>query len=412
MALGIVTGSLLLFGVGFGAIGGWPTFGLWVAGFAPVVYGIVQLVRRRPRRGLVAIGAGLLAGIVGLSQVPPAPPADPAASVAARSPSTSATPSAPTSPSAPSAPSSSPAVADAAALVSSLVAKGNGPMTGYDRELFAWNGFDFDRNGCDQRNDVLRRDLTEVQLKPGSNGCRVESGWLQDRYSGTAVHVTRDQVEIDHVVALGNAWQTGAATWTPDRRARFANDPLNLVATVPALNRQKGDGNAATWLPPQGRCDYVARQAAVKKAYGLSVAPAEQQAMLRILAGCAGQRIPTGADPAPRQSATTSPSPTPPVSPPPVVAPPTTKPPTTRPPTTKPSTTKPPTTRPPTTRPPTTRPPTTRPPTTKPPVNPGTDPKFGTCKEAKAKGNAPYYKGRDPEYYWYNDRDNDGIVCE
>src|SRR5699024_2554718 len=149
-------------------------------------------------------------------------------------------------------------------VVATLVVKGRGPKTGYDRDLFRWNGYDFDRNGCDQRNDVLKRDMHKPVIKPGSNGCRVEAGWLQDRYGGTAIYLPREKIDIDHVVALSNAWQMGAAQWPETKRHQFANDPLNLVATTQHWNRQKGDANAASWLPPKNRCSYVARQAAVK----------------------------------------------------------------------------------------------------------------------------------------------------
>lgn len=193
--------------------------------------------------------------------------------------------------------------------LATLEVKGRGPKTGYDRDLFRWNGYDFDRNGCDQRNDILRRDMTDPEVKPGTNGCRIEAGWLQDRYGGEAIRLTRDKVDIDHVVALSNAWQMGAAQWDEQTRREFANDPLNLVATTQRLNRQKGDGDAATWLPPKNRCDYVARQTAVKAAYGLAVTRAERDAIARILDTCPGQPLPTGDEPAPQQSVSTSPTP-------------------------------------------------------------------------------------------------------
>ena len=164
---------------------------------------------------------------------------------------------------------------------------------------FGWNSFDFDRNGCDQRNDVLRRDMTSETIKPDSNGCRVESGWLQDRYSGTAIYLPRSLVDIDHVVALGNAWAMGAASWSVPQRKRFTNDPLNLVATTQQLNRQKGDSDAASWLPPANRCGYVARQAAVKQKYGLAITRPEQEAFVRVLTDCPDQSLPTGDVPPP-----------------------------------------------------------------------------------------------------------------
>ncbi|QGF25264.1 DUF1524 domain-containing protein [Raineyella fluvialis] len=191
----------------------------------------------------------------------------------------------------------------AVAALAALPVKGRAPKTGYQRSAFGQAWADVDRNGCDTRNDILRRDARDVTLKPGTNGCVVASGTLQDRYSGTAFRFVRGdgQVEIDHVVALSDAWQKGAQAWTAETRAAFANDPLNLVATESALNQQKGDGDAATWLPPYGagRCAYVARQIAVKKTYGLWLTVAERDAMGRVLAGCPREPLPSGDDRAP-----------------------------------------------------------------------------------------------------------------
>jgi hypothetical protein len=186
----------------------------------------------------------------------------------------------------------------AAEVVAQLEVKGRAPSTGYDRALFGPAWTDVDRNGCDTRNDMLQRDLVDVQIKEGTQGCRVESGVLLDRYSGERVPFVRGDgtVEIDHVVAISDAWQKGAQQWTPEQREAFANDPLNLIATTRTLNRQKGAGDAATWLPPNRayRCAYVARQAVVKQRYGAWVTAAEQGAMLRVLAACPDEPLPDG----------------------------------------------------------------------------------------------------------------------
>ena len=181
------------------------------------------------------------------------------------------------------------------ALLARLPVKGRAPMTGYDRERFGQAWADVDRNGCDTRNDVLRRDLTEVVLKPGTHGCLVLSGVLTDPYGGGAIHFVRGPgtstaVQIDHVVALADAWQTGAQQWPQDKRLRFANDPRELLAVAGSLNGQKGSGDAASWLPPSRsyRCRYVARQVTVKAAYGLWVTRAERDAILRVLSRCRG----------------------------------------------------------------------------------------------------------------------------
>jgi hypothetical protein len=105
---------------------------------------------------------------------------------------------------------------------------------------------------------------------------------------------TSNAVQIDHVVALSNAWQTGAFKLTIEKRTAFANDPLNLLAVKGVLNSQKGDGDAATWLPPKKsyRCAYVARQVAVKAKYGLWLTAPEKAAIVKIIATCPKQGVP------------------------------------------------------------------------------------------------------------------------
>ena len=207
-------------------------------------------------------------------------------------------PTAATTPSAPR-PSVSARPGTALAAVAHLRVKGRAPMTGYRRAQFgpAWS--DVDGNHCDTRDDVLARDLRDVTYRPG--GCKVATGALHDPYTGATVHFVRGVttstlVQIDHVVALGDAWQKGAQSWTSRRRLEFANDPLNLLAVGAAVNQAKGDGDAATWLPPRKgyRCAYVARQVAVKTRYGLWVTQAEKDAMARVLATCPAQPLPRG----------------------------------------------------------------------------------------------------------------------
>jgi hypothetical protein len=185
-----------------------------------------------------------------------------------------------------------PATGTTAELLRSLPVKGRAPKTGYDREgQFGSAWLDIDHNGCDTRNDILARDLTATVL---AGPCRVMSGTLDDPYTGTAVAFVRGEttsalVQIDHVVALSNAWQTGAQQLGADDRERLANDPRNLLAVDGRSNQAKGDADAATWLPPDStfRCDYVERQVEVKAAYALWVTPAERDAIERVLAGCA-----------------------------------------------------------------------------------------------------------------------------
>ena len=188
----------------------------------------------------------------------------------------------------------------ASAVLETLAVKGRAPKTGYERSQFgpAWS--DVDRNGCDTRNDILFRDLTSIIYKSGTRDCVVFSGVLMDPYSGEKISFIRGvgssmEVQIDHVVALSNAWQTGAFKLTYERRLAFANDPMNLLAVKGRLNSQKGDGDAATWLPPLKsiRCAYVAQQIVVKAKYGLWVTPPEKAEMVGLLSKCPGFKAPT-----------------------------------------------------------------------------------------------------------------------
>ncbi len=194
----------------------------------------------------------------------------------------------------------------ALAALGELAVKGRAPRTGYERDQFGAGWVDTDRNGCDTRNDVLARDLTGEAFEPGTRDCVVVSGTLADPYSGTTIPFVRgqdtsDDVQIDHVVALSDAWQKGAQGWDEATRTAFANDPENLLAVDGPLNQQKSDGDAATWLPPNTsyRCSYVARQVAVKLDYGLWVTTAERDAIAGVLAGCPDEPLPGSGAPAP-----------------------------------------------------------------------------------------------------------------
>lgn len=322
------------------------------------------------------------------------PTLDPVAERAQASlpPSPSASPSPSSSPSPSPAPSAAPslipeptveeviAAADdktALAMLGTLAVKGRAPRTGYDRNLFGQAWADTDRNGCDTRNDMLRRDLVEVTYKAGTRDCVVIAGTLAEPYTGRTITFAKqdaDAVQIDHVVALSDAWQKGAQQWDAGKRLAFANDPLNLLAVDGPTNASKSDGDAATWLPPNKsyRCAMVARQVAVKSKYGIWVTAAERDAIARVLADCPGEVAPVGS--APTTAAT------PPEAAPAPVAPPVKEP--------APA------------------------PEQAPPDTSGLDPDYGTCKNAIANGAGPYYRGQDPEYDWYRDADSDGKVCE
>lgn len=165
---------------------------------------------------------------------------------------------------------------------------------GYSREMFG-NGWAIDA-GCNTRNIILNRDLTQVVF---NEKCEVTSGILNDPYSGKTISFIRGgdssgDIQIDHVVALSNAWQTGAQQLNQNIRITLANDPLELLAVDGSINQQKSDGDAATWLPPNKsfRCQYVARQIAVKQKYSLWVTTAEHDAMSRVLNTCPEQQLP------------------------------------------------------------------------------------------------------------------------
>lgn len=184
----------------------------------------------------------------------------------------------------------------AAAALMQLEVKGRAPKTGYKRELFSsgWGTL----QGCDLRNYILGRDLTNVVYVEKT--CKVQSGTLADPYTGTTIQFVRggdtsDDVQIDHVVALGDAWQKGAQNLSAAERYLLANDPLELLAVDGKTNQAKGDADAASWLPPNKayRCTYVARQIAVKTKYKLWVTQAEYEAMAKLLASCPEEPLPT-----------------------------------------------------------------------------------------------------------------------
>lgn len=176
-----------------------------------------------------------------------------------------------------------------------LAVKGRAPKTDYKRSQFG-DGW-LETNGCDTRNLILARDLADAEFQ--DDGCTVASGTLNDPYTNSPVHFIRgadtsDKVQIDHVVALSDAWQKGAQLLSPAERERLANDPLNLLAVDGQANQDKSDSDAASWLPPNKsyRCQYVARQIAVKDEYQLWITDAEKNAMRSVLSGCPDQLLP------------------------------------------------------------------------------------------------------------------------
>ncbi len=287
--------------------------------------------------------------LLGACSLPPVPAAEPSATAAT---APAVTPSA--------APSDVPAAGTALEALAALPVKGRADRTGYDRERFGAAWLDADRNGCDTRNDVLAAHLTDVRTKPGTRDCVVAAGTLADPYTGRTIAFVRgpgNGVDVDHVVALANAWVTGASAWPLRQRAALANDPLNLLPVDASANRAKGDGDAATWLPPRKafRCAYVARQVAVKAKYGLWVTPAERDAVARVLGACPDEPLPPDPTAAP------------------VLVPLRLDEPDTAP--------------------------------------AGGDVRFESCADARAAGAAPVRRG-DPGYGPHLDRDGDGSACE
>lgn len=177
----------------------------------------------------------------------------------------------------------------ALALLEEIAVKGSAAKTGYERDLFGQRWEDIDRNGCGQRDDALRRDLTKITTKSGTRGCKVIAGTLNDPYSGFKARYDKNSmnmIKIDHVVSLADAWRKGAQAWSAAKRETFANSFVNLVAVTGAMHVSKSGGDAATWLPSVGRCEYVSWQLAVKAEFGLWVTEAEHDAMAQVLSDC------------------------------------------------------------------------------------------------------------------------------
>lgn len=174
----------------------------------------------------------------------------------------------------------------AVVALEALAVKGRAPKTGYERSLFGdgWKTV----QGCDTRQIILNRDMKDTVV---DDQCRVVSGVLQDPYTGQEIRYSREksaEVQIDHVVALSDAWQKGAQQLTREQRVQLANDPLELLAVDGPANMKKSDADAATWLPSNQdfRCEYISRQIAVKKKYNLWITEAERDAMQKVLSRC------------------------------------------------------------------------------------------------------------------------------
>lgn len=184
----------------------------------------------------------------------------------------------------------------AIAELEKLEVKPKGSASKYARDEFGsgWAKW----SDCDTRQKILIRDLENVELD--SNGCTVLSGTLNDPYTGKVIDFSRgtstsSAVQIDHVVALSNAWNTGASYWDKAKRVQLANDDLELLAVDGPANQQKSNADASDWLPSSVafRCQYIARQIAVKIKYTLWVTHEEKTAMKNVLETCPTQPIPS-----------------------------------------------------------------------------------------------------------------------
>ena len=199
-------------------------------------------------------------------------------------------------PAEPPAPHTSPDYDDARAQLAALPVKGWDRQTDFSRYRFGepWSddvNVEFGHNGCNTRDDILRRDLTQLVVRPGT--CYAQSGVLIDRYSGESIAFVRgpdcsEAIQIDHVVSLSDAWYKGARDWDEQRRRDFANDPRNLLAVGAKANFDKAFRDSNAWLPPNPafRCEFVARQIAVKAAYRLWVSANEKRPMAAVLDHC------------------------------------------------------------------------------------------------------------------------------
>lgn len=333
-------------------------------------------------RKLMATAAASLSLLLSLSACSPAQEEN-----ASPSPSVSASQSATTTPSTPAPPAEEHHEGDghdhdhdiiasdgnALAALEDLPVKERTNTDDYKRDAFGKAWLDVDNNGCDTRNDILARDLTDIVV---DSSCKVQTGVFNDPYTGTVINFDRSTgngggVDIDHIIPLSLAWQTGAANWDEDTRIAFANDPLNLVASDAGENRKKGDKDASRYLPPNVgfQCEYVARQVTVRTKYATFVTQAEKDAMREVLNTCPEQTL--SGDGKPGTDVGYTPSA-------PVAAPAPDKP---------------------------------APAEAVPAPAGGADPQFPSCAKAKAAGYGPYSSDR-VEYSWYRDGDGDGTVCE
>jgi hypothetical protein len=229
--------------------------------------------------------------------------------------------------------------------------------SGYARSKFGSGWLDADHDGCDTRDEVL---IAEAVSGPHIGaGCALSVGSWFSPYDGVAT-TAPSGFDIDHLVPLAEAWQSGAWRWTAGTRSRYANDlgyAADLIAVTAHSNRSKGEKEPQDWMPARAsyRCRYLANWVAVKWRWRLRVNPAELSFLRGHLRACGWPSVRKPSHPTIALRSTT---------------------------------------------------------TTTGGTTGSLDPRFDYCYEAKAAGYGPYYRGVDPEYDWYTDADNDGVVCE
>jgi hypothetical protein len=241
----------------------------------------------------------------GESPSSPASSPSPAPSIASPSQSEESSPSVAPQPSpSPSPPGMGATLTQLLTQVLVIPARPNPP--GYDRDCGPGSGCVFgpewndatsapdSRNGCDTRNDVLRRDLVDTTIDPDTNGCVVLRGVLKDPYTGRDIQFERGwgsslAVQVDHLIPLAAAWDLGAWQWSPAERATFANDTVHeLLAVDGPTNMSKGDSTPASWLPPNTafRCEYGVRYLEASMQWKLPITAADAEVLTHVARKC------------------------------------------------------------------------------------------------------------------------------
>jgi hypothetical protein len=182
--------------------------------------------------------------------------------------------------------------AEASEALQELEVAQPGSMSGYSRERFPhWSkasdfGWDPPQASCDVREAALIRDGEDVRV---GSGCKVTSGTWYDPYTDQTYSDPQD-IDIDHVVPLAEAWRSGASSWSDEQRERYANDPDVLLSVEDNANQQKGDKGPEAWKPPNEEewCDYAQRWIQIKVKYDLSADEQEKVALEEMLDTCAG----------------------------------------------------------------------------------------------------------------------------